>query len=46
MVVINVVAMNGMKTINHETTPKPREQSIFNSIVNIIITMNFINAVL
>lgn len=38
--------MNGTKTMNHETTPKPIWQSKLRATVKTIMTTNFRNAVL
>ena len=42
----NVMMINGINTINHDTTVRPLSHNIFSSIVNMIITMNFMKAVL
>ena len=44
--VIIVIIMNGTKTINQDTTPKPIWQSKLRATVNTIMTRNFRNAVL
>ena len=43
---INVIKINGIKTIIHEITPKPSSHKAFNKNVINIATIVFINAVL
>ena len=45
-VVITVIDINGIKTINHDTTVDPELHKIFKNNVNNIITINLINDVL